>query len=67
MTYRITVTQNKENPNYEEELKEYRKYSTFNRPFEAPRPQKLVEVKTMEVELTELQFEAMKKSIIATF
>lgn len=60
-----------ENPQYEEEQKEYKDAQKFNRSFNGcdgqRLPQKLIEQTSAEIMITSEQFEAIRKEVLKSF
>lgn len=68
MTYKLTIVSFEPNHNFEEELKDFREKNRYGRTdFNDSGPQKEIVRNTLEVHLTEEQFETVKKAVISTF
>ncbi len=68
--YKLSVKTLEENPNFEEEMSEYKNKSRsnyFNPNGAISMPEKYREVKALEVELTDSQFDAIRKAVIEKF
>jgi len=64
MEYKIIVTRYEENKDYEAELKQWENNRGYNG---TPRPEQMLEKRTLEVFLTEEEYNAVKKSVLETF
>lgn len=65
---KLHVTELKKNPDYAEEMKEYRQNERFGRMGGHDNyPQKNTEEKTLAVEITEKQFESIRKEVLKNF
>lgn len=66
---KLKITRHTENPDYEQEQKEYKDAQKYSRSFngEGRIPQKLIEQKTLEVMITSEQFEAIRKEVLKNF
>lgn len=62
--YRLRIEKFVENPTYREELKQADMTGMFYRPG-APGPQPETIIRSLEVEITDEQFEAVRKAVIA--
>lgn len=60
--YKLTVTKQEENPNYDAELK-----NAKNQWSNAPFPNKFIEERKLEVTLDEKEFVEVKKAVLSTF
>ena len=64
----LKITRTKENENYEEEIEEWREKIRFaNIGSSEDYPKHIVIEKTLEVEITEEQFEAIRKAALTNF
>lgn len=66
---KLAITKSQENPKFDEEYKEYKeanKYSGF-RSGDVSFPQKYFQVAVLEVEITDEQFEAIRKAVLDKF
>ena len=69
MKYKITIQKFTENPNYAEEYKAFQernRYNTFNQNEQAY-PQLLHSIAVLETEITEEQFDAIRKAALEVF
>lgn len=69
MKYKITITKEIENPNYDiESVKDYNKKSEFGyggqRPFDPNLMSKNIDVEALKTDLTEVEFDAIKKAVL---
>ncbi len=67
MEYHIKITKFEDNPNYEEEVKEWRertRYSHMNPDHDSSAPRKKIEVRVLETTLTEEEFNTLRGAAI---
>jgi len=66
---KLQITRYKENENFEEEVKIYRERNRayMSTGFDDDFPKKEIENKILEVEVTEEQFEAIRKAVLENF
>jgi len=69
MKYKLKVLKTEDNPDFEEDLRRWRediRYPRFNSEIQNEPPREFIR-NAMEVELTDEQFEAVKKAVIEAF
>ena len=64
MPYKLQITQFTENGNYKDELKEYKEISRYNGYDDRPQPTKIIEERKLEVDITDTEWEAIKKEVL---
>lgn len=69
MEYHLKVTKQEENPHYKDQHAEYEneKNNPYRGNLNRTPPSKTITVGTLEVVLTEKQFEAVRKGVLETF
>lgn len=66
--YTITVVKKVPNPNFEEEIKTYEQHSRYRNMNNDPEyPQKEISSNALMVQLTEDEYQVVKKAVIDTF
>lgn len=67
MGYLLTVSKRELNPNFEAEIKQYSENRYRNMHHDDMRPQRETSTDALMVQLSDEQYEAVKKAVLATF
>jgi hypothetical protein len=66
--YKLYITKSVENENYEEQKKEYLERNRYNTRYNDDVPfSKTIQVKSLEVELTDEEFKKLKSGVLSIF
>lgn len=66
MKYKLTVVELVENPRYSEQLQKYEEKLRYNYDSQ-PYPQTHIESRTLEIELREKEYQAVREAVLGTF